>query len=304
MTPLGVLLAKKTVVEASSPLRVSIASAGLLAIAAVVAVLASTPNEREVTLEEARQAPTLRAAYVRRLASRAGRPEVVKAIQYVDPRDKQGLKGVMRKFDYTEDEIFHGTTGMTAVVEVGRRIPLMQLGTRPVPVTILVFSFAFERGTRFTTEDDLLSGLSHEYLHATKFYNQGRAGSLPFSAFATVTGELNVALIKNVGELDAFRMELNSQPNRISPGYRKDRMQQYMGEYATLWKREEGMDPSSMERLKVEFFEAWMLDHPSLRKEVRNGEETWYFEEAETLRRFTLSQTEIRLIKTRLAQQQ
>lgn len=280
------------------------ACAGLLANAAAVAMLASPSKERGVTLEDAKQDPTLRAAYVRQLASRAGRPEVVKTIEYVDPRDKQGLKRVMRKFDYTEDEIFRGTTGMTAVVEVGRRIPLTQLGARPVPVTILVFPFAFERGTRFTTEEDLLSGLSHEYLHATKFYNQGRAGSLPFSAFATVEGELNVALIKNVGELDAFRMELNSQPNRISPGYRQDRMRQYLEEYATLWKHEEGMDPSFIEQLKVEFFEAWMLDHPSLHEEERDGAETWYLEEAKTLRRFTLSLAEIRRIRMRLAEEQ
>jgi hypothetical protein len=267
-------------------------------------MLVSAPTEREVTFEEACQDPNLRATYVQQAASRGtGPPPVVKAIRYVDPRDKRELERVKREFDYTEDEILRGTTGMTATVAVGGRIPLDQLGRRPVPVTILVFPFAFERGTRFVTEEDFVSGLSHEYLHATTFYNQGRAGFLPFSSFETSAGELNVPLIKNVGELDAFRMELNSQPKRISSAYRAERKQRYLGEYATLWKHEEGMDAAFIEQLKVQFFEAWMLDHPSLYKEDRDGVETWYLEEAETLRRFTLSQAEINRIRARLAEQ-
>lgn len=158
------------------------------------------------------------------------------------------------------------------------------------PTFVINFYSAF---FDFTAKDDRDVIIKHEYRHVEQYRAQKVVG-IPMSDLCTVDGKPNMPLLDNIGELDAIRSTGLSMFDQLSRELQKTSQDVYLDHYTLIWENSTGMDPKLISRIKIEFFESWMLTQFTERADASY---TW---EPNPNEKYPLSREEVTKIKQKL----
>lgn len=209
----------------------------LLLLVGIIALLL-VPDKNDISYRDAQINHSLRVAYVQQLGERAGVEDYVEIV-YV-PDQKIVSNGVVlpaRVISGLDASICFGQSNEASLVR------------------IQFFSAAFN----LETEGDIISLFRHEHHHAGQHRTRMVVG-IPFSDFCTADKGLNVALLRNILELDATKAVDLPRLDELSLRLQQSIPERYSSDYKILWDTTVGMNPEMISRFKIEFFQPWMFD--------------------------------------------
>lgn len=238
----------------------------LIALAAAMLIWLFSAD-KEISFESAKGNPSLRESYVEKVVEKIGDSPYVASVSFVPKRmEESGRKRSPR-----------GIVAMA--VEVPPDSRTLEIG---LPLKILIFPTAFETKV-IQSNTDFASALRHEYRHA-EVISLRRVNLFPYADFVNTNGKWNESLLRDAIELDAISRELAGM-EKISKQYRANQIKAYSTHYIDIWDQEDGMNPQLIKKMKIEFFQPWMLPSPNL---ARKG--VWELRDEKTGRVYPLPQ--------------